>query len=755
LFLEYQVPRKIGKRWIDDEKLLPLLDGLDEVKEIARNTCVEVINAFRSQYRSVDLVVCSRIADYDLLTTKLNLQCAFVLQPLSSIEIDHFLAHSDFAALREAIKSDSKLREMAATPFLLNTLMYTYRQAKTSDVEHFQNEEERRTDLFNKYIFKSFHQQPQNRYTLAQTKQWLCWLASKMVDYRQTVFYIESLQPSWLAPKGYRSLMSWKFDLTTVFVVAIIVSLICACVGSIFVFAAFTLNLPLDGVIAGAIFSGIVVGLTAGNERIDIAESVKWSLSRSSLLIMMAGRLANISVFAGIGFIIGDLIDIQLGTQNWWFTVTAFGAFLGFISSFIFELPIGLRTSESMEMRTRPNQGIWLSTLNVLKVTSTGGVFVGMILGLLIGVILEFSFQLTGTGVNGFILGFPFGLTVGIGGGLATGGIDAIIKHLMLRVALTYSAYTPLNYARFLDFCASLGLLRKVGGGYIFQHRILLEYFAWLWGDAVGVQGNEVGDGFEALIAALHDKSWVKRCDAAESLGKLGDERAVEPLIALLNDEVPNVRRMVAWSLGVISDDRAVEPLIAALNDGVPNVRRVSVEALATTGDERVVEPLIATLRDPELNVRRSAAVALGRTGDERAVQPLITLLNDEDWRVRDDAVLSLGEIGDERAVQPLITLLNDKDWDLQSDVALLLDEISDDQAVKILIVLLRENPWSWTLWCIIQALGKIGDKRIIPTLIVLIKDNNEDVSSSAIACLERIGTEQALDVLHRWRAKE
>ena len=30
----------------------------------------------------------------------------------------------------------------------------------------------------------------------------------------------------------------------------------------------------------------------------------------------------------------------------------------------------------------------------------------------------------------------------------------------------------------FLDYCAKLILLKKVGGGYIFIHRMLLEYFA-------------------------------------------------------------------------------------------------------------------------------------------------------------------------------------------------------------------------------------------------------------------------------------
>jgi len=40
---------------------------------------------------------------------------------------------------------------------------------------------------------------------------------------------------------------------------------------------------------------------------------------------------------------------------------------------------------------------------------------------------------------------------------------------------------TPLNFVRFLDYAANdLNFLQKVGGGYIFIHRMLLEYFAAL-----------------------------------------------------------------------------------------------------------------------------------------------------------------------------------------------------------------------------------------------------------------------------------
>ena len=61
--------------------------------------------------------------------------------------------------------------------------------------------------------------------------------------------------------------------------------------------------------------------------------------------------------------------------------------------------------------------------------------------------------------------------------GLACGGA-AFVRHFVLRCLLWCTGCIPFNYARFLDYAAERILLRKVGGGYIFIHRLLLEYFA-------------------------------------------------------------------------------------------------------------------------------------------------------------------------------------------------------------------------------------------------------------------------------------
>jgi hypothetical protein len=59
------------------------------------------------------------------------------------------------------------------------------------------------------------------------------------------------------------------------------------------------------------------------------------------------------------------------------------------------------------------------------------------------------------------------------------GGLTCI-QHIVLRYILYYSNTIPWNYPAFLDYCADRILLRRVGGGYIFIHRLLQDYFASL-----------------------------------------------------------------------------------------------------------------------------------------------------------------------------------------------------------------------------------------------------------------------------------
>jgi hypothetical protein len=63
-------------------------------------------------------------------------------------------------------------------------------------------------------------------------------------------------------------------------------------------------------------------------------------------------------------------------------------------------------------------------------------------------------------------------------------GALASLQHLVLRILLVRTRAAPWKYIRFLDEATDRLLLRKVGGGFVFMHRLLLDYFADLQEDS-------------------------------------------------------------------------------------------------------------------------------------------------------------------------------------------------------------------------------------------------------------------------------
>lgn len=117
----YDVPRKIGQAWVKDDQLLPLLDGLDEVKPEYRTACIEAIEDFQHNHGLLPLAICSRVADYEALGKQLRLQGAVLIQPLKRQQVDAFLAQGgdSLIALRQALHNDAKLWELLDTPLML------------------------------------------------------------------------------------------------------------------------------------------------------------------------------------------------------------------------------------------------------------------------------------------------------------------------------------------------------------------------------------------------------------------------------------------------------------------------------------------------------------------------------------------------------------------------------------------------------------------------------------------------------------
>jgi hypothetical protein len=95
--------------------------------------------------------------------------------------------------------------------------------------------------------------------------------------------------------------------------------------------------------------------------------------------------------------------------------------------------------------------------------------------------------------ILGTIFGSKIGLIMGLAFGLSNGlmyGGHTLIKYYILRILLSHYNLLPWRLVPFLDHCVDLIFLRRVGGGYIFVHRLLMEHFAEMYVETPTSKGN-------------------------------------------------------------------------------------------------------------------------------------------------------------------------------------------------------------------------------------------------------------------------
>jgi DNA polymerase III delta prime subunit len=296
----YCIGRKRAKDWVDHDQILPLLDGLDEVKPQHRAACVRAINAFRNTHGLLPLVICSRTADYQALSVPLRLQDAIVVQPLTRSQMDSYFADlgSSGRPVRRALDEDPSLRELLDTPLMLWVVAMAYAGDSVARPCPGGSWEERRDRLFAAYVDRVLRHRYADRmghswegesgrrgaddddeegrrsgkpYPRSRTLHWLDWLARQMANHDQTVFHIERLQPDWL-PGEKRGAIGLVYRLA----VGLAVGLVAVLVNGLGV-----------GLIGGLVY-GLSVGLVAG--------LVVWSF---------AGLVVVLVVVLGLGLVVG------------------------------------------------------------------------------------------------------------------------------------------------------------------------------------------------------------------------------------------------------------------------------------------------------------------------------------------------------------------------------------------------------------------------------------------------------------------
>ncbi|HLX58564.1 MAG TPA: NACHT domain-containing protein, partial [Ktedonobacteraceae bacterium] len=440
----YQVSHKLGRALVESDRILPLLDGLDEVAAKDRSGCVTAINTYHRE-RLQSLVVCSRTTEYEAAATRerLALHTAVVVQPLSREQVDTHLTSmgKPLAALRAALRKNTVLRELATTPLMLQVLMLTYYGTSVRELSH--KEAQLREQIWADYVQRMVSRKGDiKRYPLPITITWLSLLARQMRQHNQTTFYLERLQPDWL-PKRQRAF----YRLST----------------GLFFGLIWGLSWGLVGWLLGGLFFGLIWGLS-------------WGLVGGLFYGLIGDPGSWLSLWIGGGPWFGLLLGLLGGSLFGLLGGLFFGLLGGPVGGLIFGLSVGQFVAVSAMLSVGLSNRFLSELLMGIPIKRKRlDLFFKPILALFYGLIFGLIF--------GLRVGLIFGLIAAVSVVLPD-ELAAAVQHYILRFWLSCTHTFPGNVMPFLNDATARVLLRRVDGGYSFIHRLLLDHFADLEQDA-------------------------------------------------------------------------------------------------------------------------------------------------------------------------------------------------------------------------------------------------------------------------------
>lgn len=517
----YSVPIKIAPDWVKGNKLLLLLDGLDEVRQESHAKCIEVINEFRREHGMTSLTVCSRSQDYANIKERLFFDGAIIIQPLTQNQVAEFLNNfgREVEGVKLALERDNALREMAETPLFLSIMILTYKDKLASEISLFKDENTQRKILLSAYIDRMFDspRSQRKKYNKQDTLRWISWLADRMVSHNTIPYWYEDMRVYWL--DDIRLLLTHTF-LNLVIMPGFIVGWFSGFIFSFFTNIIFGLFfVPIASFITGFLILGFMVFNTLLSIKINsyaVLGAIN-GLCSGLLLIISAIVLEDIPI--NINFFLNPFIWLILSLPS----------AIGYIVGWVITLYIGKASSEKVFNAFRFEFAIYESFTLVLNkdalpalvlITfllyivsgSLWTVLIGISLGSLVGITKKYKMgiQLDRRKIDlalrdAFFASFLTVVLLGIAffafNHLAGDVISkqnnifakvlifawlysfisnsmGAISHLMLRLLMFIGNFLPWKIESFLDHCVDLVFLRRVGNGYIFVHRLLMEHFA-------------------------------------------------------------------------------------------------------------------------------------------------------------------------------------------------------------------------------------------------------------------------------------
>lgn len=204
LKFKYGISPAVGKQWLATQKILPLLDGLDEVETHRQNFCIQAINHFvGGEFQPKNLVVCSSFEVYKNCQTRFKLQAAVLLKPLTETQIHNYLLAARSRELWYSIEQDSDLLKLAKAPLFVSMMALAYEEILIESWKRLNSAEEQRKYLLTAYIRRqmtgAFRLHSRGKELRSeQIRYWLGWLARKMEQQGIQELLLDKMSSRWL-----------------------------------------------------------------------------------------------------------------------------------------------------------------------------------------------------------------------------------------------------------------------------------------------------------------------------------------------------------------------------------------------------------------------------------------------------------------------------------------------------------------------------------------------------------------------------
>src|SRR5882762_2444155 len=244
------------------------------------------------------------------------------------------------------------------------------------------------------------------------------------------------------------------------------------------------------------------------------------------------------------------------------------------------------------------------------------------------------------------------------------------------------------------------------------------------------------------LQGLLKDPNKLIRGATLSALQRMNGPIDIERVCALLRDPEIDVLNRAIDVVIKANHPETIRYLIEVLKDENENARRAAVEVLNEIGNAKSVKYLLEALKDSDWWVRSRAADALGKIGGPRVIDAVLQLVRDKDEDIRRAAIEILNQTKDERAVDSLIQATRDSDWWVSERAVDALAEIGSKRALPRLLEMLQAPANGKAMPIVVRALGKLGDSKLVDTLLPLIGRPEREIRIEAIQALSRVADE-------------